>query len=130
MNSPKKSISYIDLTKLKSIVELYYIMAHNETNKLGRCNIDEFSKILNKKFHINIEDLTEWQNLRKNYYRRNLIVHNGDFVDEKYSKLFKVDDEILEELSYDYIIDVFKNIKSLMTFLEKEFIKEFDLKDN
>lgn len=133
MIKKNKSINYKEIMEFNSINEIYEFLALKEIEEFGYQNIDEFANYLVKKFKIEIEEYFGlWNQLRENYYRRNIIVHNSDKISELYVKKMKLDNSMIGQeaklLDYEYVKKCFKNIYNCIYFIEGKFIKKFNPK--
>jgi len=131
MKSKNKKLDYETILNFSDINELHEFLSHKEVEKYGYYDIDELSKLLVETFNINLEDDFEyWNELRENYYRRNIIVHNDGKVSRIYlNKLNLLDKELSKELSIDkfYIGDCCRNIKNYMSFISESIRKKFNI---
>ena len=65
--------------------ELKKLMAEKEAKKIIEKDIVEINDILNKKFKIiDLSNNDDWDRFRDHYYRRHLIIHTNNVIDEKY----------------------------------------------
>lgn len=133
MKSKKKQINYDTILKFSDINELHEYITQKEVNQYGYFDIDAIAQILMDKFKINLkEELKYWEQLRENYYRRNLIVHNDGKISSVYLKKFELSDKDLnKELKCDdtYLEECCRNIQNYIDFIYSSIKKKFYLTD-
>ncbi len=90
-------------------------------------------QLLKDKFNINLkEEFEYWEQLRENYYRRNIIVHNDGKISSVYLKKLELSDkEINNELKCDdnYLGECCRNIQNYIDFIYSSIKKKFSLTD-
>ncbi len=132
MKTKDKHLNYEELLNFSDIDELYECIIQEEINSLGYLDIDQIAEILIGKFKINLkEDFEYWKQLRENYYRRNIIVHNDGKISEIYlRKMFLGKGQLNEELKCDieYLRKCHNNIQSYLDFIDDSIRKKFNLK--
>ena len=132
MKTKDKHLNYEALLKFSDINELYECIIQEEINSLGYLDIDQIAEILMVKFKINLkEEFEYWKQLRENYYRRNIIVHNDGKISEIYLRKMSLgSDQLNEELScdIDYLWKCHNDIQSYIDFIDDSIRKKFNLK--
>ena len=127
----KNQISYGQIIGFESIEELHQYLAAREVERAGYQNIDELAAYLNKRVGIDLEKgFGKWDELRENYYRRNIIVHNSGKISEIYAQKLKkgeglVGDEIKNDISY--IRSCFHNVSKYLIFIKNQIFTKFRL---
>jgi hypothetical protein len=127
----KKQIECKEIVHVKSILELHEKLASKEIEQISYKNIDELAKYLHKLLKIDLKtDFENWDEIRENYYRRNIIVHNNGKISDIYIEKIKVDKSLInEELEndIDYIESCSTNIINYINFIKKIIFKKFSL---
>ena len=128
----KKTLTFKEILENKSIDELHYTMAHILVNNaIKENNIDEFNrKFLIKNFKINLEEYKKYKNLRENYYRRNIIVHNKGYADEKYIEMIEGKNSLLGKkipITFIYVKRCFFDVYEYIKFIELQMKKKFNV---
>lgn len=130
MSSKDKKISYEEIFKHSSLNELIEMIASEETNEIGWLDIDKFSILIEKRFNINIvHDFSNWNQLRENYYRRNINVHNKGIISKIYATKLELDkNEIGNKLDMDisYIENCSNNIIKYIEYIFEKFKEKFN----
>lgn len=131
MKSKEKSITYDDLLEFETINTLHEYLAEQETEKFGRIDIDKFCNEIERRFNIHLnEELENWESLRENYYRRNIIVHNDGMISDIYLEKMKLTPENLNRIIIsddNYLIEAHKNLKNYMIFIFNRIKEKFNL---
>ena len=120
------------ILQFKDIKDLHRSLSQNLTEKYGYYNIDELAGLILEKFNIDLRNNLEcWANLRENYYRRNIIVHNDGKISELYLKKMSLgNDQLNQELNCDieYLWKSHYDIQSYMDFIDDSIREKFKLK--
>lgn len=131
MKSRKKKINYEKLVEFASIEKLHKYLAEEITDKLGYKDIDKFNNFLLKQYTINLDkEFENWEALRDNYYRRNIIVHNNGRISELCIKKLKISPDLLNSkpiMNIDYLVGASNNLKSYMDFIFITIKEKFKL---
>jgi len=131
MKTKDKHLNYEELLDFSDIDELYECIIQEEINNLGYLDIDQIADTLMDKFKINLkEDFEYWKQLRENYYRRNIIVHNDGKISEIYlRKMLLGKDQLNVQLNCDieYVWKCHNIITSYINFIDESIRKKFDL---
>jgi len=131
MKSKIKELDYETILGFSDINDLHEYLSHKEVDKYGYYDIDELSKFLVETFNISLEeDFEYWKELRENYYRRNIIVHNDGKISKVYLKKLALPEEQLnKELITDkfYLGDCYRNIKNYMDIISESIRKIFNI---
>jgi len=131
MKSKNQKLDYETLLAFSDINELHEYLSHKEVVKYGYYDIDELSKFLIETFNLNLEeDFEYWKELRENYYRRNIIVHNDGKISKIYLKKLALPEEKLnKELNIDkfYLGTCCRNIKNYMSFISESIRRKFNI---
>lgn len=124
-NEKQKELTYNEILQFSSVNQLKRYMAERQMDSIFYKNIDEFFGFLQKRINIDIKKFGKLESLRENYYRRNIIVHNGGVVNEKYLKNVKstLKKGTLIENNFDYLEECNLNIFKYMDFIDI-FIKD------
>ncbi len=121
MKNRKKKINYEKLVEFDSIDKLHKYLAEEITNKLGYKDIDKFKNFLSEQYTINLDkEFENWEALRDNYYRRNIIVHNNGRISELCIKKLNISPDLLNSkpiMNIDYLTGASNNLKSYMDFI-------------
>ena len=121
MKNRKKKINYEKLVEFDSIDKLHKYLAEEITNKLGYKDIDKFKNFLAEQYTINLDkEFENWEALRDNYYRRNIIVHNNGRISELCIKKLNISPDLLNSkpiMDIDYLTGASNNLKSYMDFI-------------
>lgn len=130
LNKLKKEIELSDIIEFTNIKDLHSYLVEMYIEKLPS-NINAFSSIfLEKVFKIDIADsFPNWNSLRENYYRRNIIVHAKGRVNANYLKIikpcnFKLGDIIENDL--DYLESCFNNVHHYFSFIKQEVFNKIN----
>lgn len=123
-----KALSYRKILEVSTYEEIIFHMAYKQIDNYGRLNIDDLNKELDNKFNTKLsKDFNAWKELRENYYRRNVIVHNKSQISEIYA--FKMDcvEKIGQRLKNtpEYIINVKNNIDKYIDFIYENISMKF-----
>lgn len=128
----KKKIEYEFLLGFDNYQDLLKSLALREVKDLLRLGIDDLVDEIYKKLKIDIKgDLKRWENLRENYYRRNIIVHNDCKISKDYiSKMCLGKQQLGEELKcdIDYVWNCHNNIQDYIAYIDDSVRKKFKLK--
>jgi len=83
-NSKSKCLDYDTILGAGSYEELLDVMIEKEIYKFGRKNIDEIERFFDRKLKVEpfSTRVDKWEELRRGYYVRNLIVHNRGVMNE------------------------------------------------
>ncbi len=131
MKSKKKQLDYETILKFSDINDLHEHLSQIEVNQYGYFDIDVIAQLLMDKFKINLKEKYEyWEQLRENYYRRNIIVHNDGKISSVYlKKLELTDKDINKELKCDekYLGECCRNIQTYIDFIYSSIKKKFKL---
>lgn len=131
MKTKSKKLDYETLLNFTDIDQLHEYIANEEVDKFGHLDIDKLSKFLAESFKINLEeDFEHWRELRENYYRRNILVHNDGKISSIYlNKLGLSEEELNKELTTDkfYLGDCCGNIKKYMDFISESNRNKFNI---
>jgi len=121
MKSRKKTVNYEKLIEFDSLENLHKYLAEEMTDKLGYKDIDKFKNYLSKQYNIDLDkEFENWEALRDNYYRRNIIVHNNGRISELCIKKLNISPDLLNSkpiMNIDYLAQAFNNLKSYMDFI-------------
>lgn len=126
MTSRKYSLSIITSMNSNELEELI-------SKKIDKvANVDILESLLNRAdIAIDIiNNFSKWNDLKENYYRRHVIVHNHGIYDKKYvdntnSSNTLIGTEI--KTDYEYIKQLAKNICGYMAFLVSNFLSLLSL---
>jgi len=131
MKSRKKTVNYEKLIKFDSLENLHKYLAEEMTDKLGYKDIDKFKNYLSKQYNINLDkEFENWEALRDNYYRRNIIVHNNGRISELCIKKLDISPDLLNSkpiMNIDYLAEASNNLKSYMDFIFITIKEKFKL---
>lgn len=131
MKSRKKTVYYEKLIEFDSIENLHKYLAEEITNKLGYKDIDKFKNYLSKQYNINLDkEFENWEALRDNYFRRNIIVHNNGHISEICIEKLKISPDLLNSkpiMNIDYLAEASNNLKSYMDFIFITIKEKFKL---
>lgn len=131
LKSRKKTVNYEKLIEFDSIENLHKYLAKEITNKLGYKDIDKFKNYLSKQYNINLDkEFENWEALRDNYFRRNIIVHNNGRISEICIKKLKISPDLLNSkpiMNIDYLAEASNNLKSYMDFIFITIKEKFKL---
>ena len=131
MKNRKKKINYEKLLEFDSMEKLHKYLAEEITNKLGYKDIDKFKNFLSEQYNINLDKKFEnWEALRENYYRRNIIVHNNGCISELCIKKLNISPGLLNSkpiMNIDYLTGASNNLKSYMDFIFINIKEKFKL---
>lgn len=131
MKNRKKKINYEKLVEFDSIDKLHKYLAEEITNKLGYKDIDKFKNFLAEQYTINLDkEFENWEALRDNYYRRNIIVHNNGRISELCIKKLNISPDLLNSkpiMDIDYLTGASNNLKSYMDFIFITIKEKFKL---
>ncbi len=128
LKSKEKKIDYETLLSHSSLVDLYYFLAIEETNKIGYMDIDKIANYFIKKLGFDFTKYEKWEQLRESYYRRNIIVHNGGKISSIYLRKLNLDKNLLNtelELDFNYVKSFYENIHGMVSYLKDNFPKKF-----
>lgn len=78
------TITYQEVSAYGSIKSLQRGLAEKEVTSLTYKGIDDIAVFFEKRLNVNLCDFPNWNHLCENFYRRNLVVHNGARVDNIY----------------------------------------------
>lgn len=131
MKTKDKYLDYETLLEFSDINDLHECIIQKEINKFGYLDIDQIAQMLMDKFNIILkEEFEYWKQLRENYYRRNIIVHNDGKISSTYlRKLELPDEELNKELICDnvYLSGSCRNIQTYIDFISSSIKKKFKL---
>lgn len=131
MKNRKKSINYERLLEFNSLEDLHKHLAEKITNELGYKDIDEFNNFLSEQYKIDLNNkFKNWEALRDNYYRRNIIVHNNGRISELCIKKLNILPDLLNSkpiMNIDYLAEASNNIKTYMDFIFTSIKEKFKL---
>ena len=131
MKNRKKTINYEKLLEYDSLENLHKHLAEKITEELGYKDIDEFNRFLSKQYKIDLDkDFKNWEALRDNYYRRNIIVHNNGRISELCIRKLEISPDLLKSkpiMNIDYLAEASNNLKSYMDFLFITIKEKFKL---
>ena len=121
MKSRKKTVNYEKLIEFDSLKNLHKYLAEEMTDKFGYKDIDKFKNYLSKQYNINVDtEFENWEALRDNYFRRNIIVHNNGRISEICIEKLKISPDLLNSkpiMNIDYFVEASNNLKSYMDFI-------------
>ena len=83
------TITYQEVSSYGSIKSLQRGLAEKEVTSLTYKGIDDISVFFEKRLNIDLCTFPNWGDLCENFYRRNLVVHNGAVVDYIYKTKVK-----------------------------------------
>ena len=110
---------------------MHKYLAEEITNKLGYKDIDKFKNFLSEQYTINLDkEFENWEALRDNYYRRNIIVHNNGRISELCIKKLNISPDLLNSkpiMNIDYLTGASNNLKSYMDFIFITIKEKFKL---
>jgi len=126
----ERVIEFSVALKAKSIKELKELIVEKEADRIGRMNIDQIEQFLKRRTNILFSNaFGKWRELRKFYYLRNIVVHNGgimnSYVHEKI-KCGEVGKSII--LEFKDIQELIKLLSELNAFLFEKFKKKLKIK--
>jgi hypothetical protein len=131
MKNKKDSLNYEKLIEFDSIEKLHKYLAESITFKLGFKNIDEFNNYLVNQYNIKMDtDFTNWERLRDNYYRRNILVHNNGLINETCIDKLNLTPDLLNSkpiMDIEYLKDASNNLNSYLDFIFNHIITIFKL---
>ncbi|HEC37333.1 MAG TPA: hypothetical protein ENI29_03795 [bacterium] len=132
MKSKERKVDLEYLLQFENIEDLHRSLSQDQIERFGHQDIDEFAKLILKKFNIDLKGNLEcWPNLRESYYRRNIIVHNDGKISELYLKKLSLgNDKLNEELdcNIESLWKCHSDIHSYMDFIDDAIRKKFNLK--
>ncbi len=131
MKSKRKHLNYETILEFSDINDLHEYITQKEVNKYGYFDIDNIAQMLMDKFNISLkEEFEYWKQLRENYFRRNIIVHNDGKISSTYlRKLELPNEELNKELICDnvYIGECCRNIQTYIDFISSSIKKKVNL---
>ena len=108
-----KILDYKKILDFSTYEEIIFHMSYKQVEKYAHLNIDKFNSELKSKFDIDLTiNFKNWDELRENYYRRNVVVHNKSRISKIYAFKMNCEDEIGHGLrsNSNYIKSVGNNI--------------------
>lgn len=130
MKSKTKNINYEEIINLASIQEIHKWLVTKEIDGIGYMNIDDFGNFLKNKFNIDLKEYPYWDELREQYYRRNIIVHNSGKISELYIDKMSLNLSDIGkklEVDFDYIQNCFLKIHDALTYIASKVFEKFKL---
>lgn len=115
-----KILDYKEILDFSSYEEIIFHMSYRQVEKYAHLNIDKFNIELKSKFDIDlIINFKNWDELRENYYRRNVVVHNKSRISKIYALKMNCEDEIGHGLrsNSNYIKSIGNNIDKYIDFI-------------
>ncbi|GAH61596.1 unnamed protein product, partial [marine sediment metagenome] len=112
--------------------ELFSNMPNLEIN-FTSWNIDYLSNQLknDKNFQIDLStSYSSWVDLRENFYRRHIIVHNNGIINQKYASKIGLSSKFIgDEVGndFEYLESCCKNVCDYMEFLYNTIINKFQI---
>ncbi len=74
------------IKNLTSYEEIIFHIDYEQLDNYGHLDIDKLNNELKNRFGLDLsKDFNAWEDLRENYYRRNVIVHNKFQVSKIYN---------------------------------------------
>jgi hypothetical protein len=132
MRNKNKNLDYETILNFSDMNDLYDFVIQKEVDNLGYQDIDQIVEKLISMFKINLPDEFEfWDQLRENYYRRNIIVHNDGKISSPYlNKLERPSEDLNKELKCDdkYLWECSRNIQTYINFITEAIRKKFNIK--
>lgn len=120
----EKSISYKEIIESGNIEKIYSTMIDKEIKSFLYDGINGLELFLEKKFKLDVKTkFKNWRKIKEIFLRRNLIVHNRGFQDEKYLKIMGYKKRVRIQTNLKYYYRSVKIVKSFMLFLNKEMQK-------
>jgi hypothetical protein len=131
MKSKKRTINYEKLVDFNSLKELYKYLAEEITNKLGYKDVDKLKDYISKHYNVSLnKEFRKWENLRDNYYRRNIVVHNNGRISKLCIRKLNLSPDLLNSkpiMNIEYITECANTIKNYMDFLFTKIKEKFKL---
>ncbi len=126
-----KSLDYRTLIDLTNYEEIIFHIANKQVDNYGRFDIDDLNEEFKKKFKFDIgKDLDVWEDLRENYYRRNVVVHNKGLISELYNDKMGKNERIGSKLRTNpkYIIAMGDNLYKYIDYLHDNITSKLKIK--
>lgn len=125
-----KILDYREILDFSTYEEIIFHMSYKQVEKYAYLNIDRFNRELKSKFDIDLSiNFKNWDELRENYYRRNVVVHNKSRISKIYAFKMNCEDEIEHGLrsNPNYIKSVGNNIDKYIDFIYDKITAKFKL---
>lgn len=82
----QKNVSYEEVLSSKQLDDLKAKIIDREVNGVIAQDIDEITKYLKDKFGFDMSSSSKYGEFKERFYRRNIVIHNNCYPDEKYRK--------------------------------------------
>lgn len=80
----ERVVEFSVLLGVKSVKELRKLIVDKEADRIGRLNLEEIDNFFSRRTNLLLsEKFEKWEKLRKYYYLRNLVVHNGGIMNSQ-----------------------------------------------
>lgn len=115
-----KMLDYREILNLSTYEEIVFHMAYEQVESYGHLNIDKLNDELVNKFDLDLsKNFDAWEELRENYYRRNVVVHNKSQVSKIYADKMGCPEEIGHGLRNNpkYIRGIRSNLDKYIDFI-------------
>ncbi|MEZ8127498.1 hypothetical protein [Enterovibrio norvegicus] len=129
LKSKKSKLSYEVIIDFDSMQSLVAYLAKNEVDQLGHGSVDDISTYLDDKFGIDMKKLDFWNEVVEATYRRNIVVHNKGFTNDKYCNRMCYPKENKKlSMDTDYLISTTENLIKLCDYISDSIVDKFNLK--
>lgn len=126
LKSMKKSISYEEIFDCKNMQELKDRVIDKEIDAIINEGIEEIEDYLKERFDLELGKNNDWKAFKERFYRRNIVIHNNAFPNEKYREKTGYDGEQVRlSIDREYLTKSIELFRIYSKIIRDSFVSKF-----